>query len=153
MDRKFCSVCTSQSTLIIKKLYLYLHGWVIYSCTVDMKEEIYYGDQRCCSYQAVNMLICKVKLGIFTWLAKGILAIRGPAIFGTWTLASFFSSVGCYCDVVDVAYYVANMLVGKHIYFCFSVRSSHRLFSSLLLWVKTHCPRKESGNMQGKVFV
>lgn len=52
-----------------------------------MKEEINYRDQTCCSYQAVNMLICAVKLGILAWQAMGMwsqphVASRGTAVFG-----------------------------------------------------------------------
>ena len=41
-----------------------------------MKEEISYRDQNCCLYQAVNMFISAVKLGILTWRFMGIISLK-----------------------------------------------------------------------------
>ena len=66
-----------------------------------MKEEISYRDQNRCLYQAVNMFISAVKLGILTWRSMWIDSLLEPqvviqgTVFGTITLASFFSPGGC----------------------------------------------------------
>ena len=59
-----------------------------------MKGEISCRDQNRFLYQAVNMFISAVKLGILTWGSMGIdsllepqVAIQGTAVFGTSTLA------------------------------------------------------------------
>ena len=55
-----------------------------------MKGEISYRDQNRFLYQAVNMFISAVKLGILTWGSMGIdsllepqVAVQGTAAFGT----------------------------------------------------------------------
>ena len=62
-----------------------------------MEVEICYRDQNRFLYQAVNMFISAVKLGILTWWSMGIdsllephVVIQGTAVFGTSALTSFF---------------------------------------------------------------
>ena len=74
------------------------------SYTVVIKGEISYRDQHCSLYQAVNMFISAVKLDILTWgsmeidsLLEPQVVVQGTAVFGTSSLASFYSPRGCNC--------------------------------------------------------